>query len=62
MTYNIVVDGILFPWGRLISEMVRCAVNAEHEIFLERPSGNVARKLFVPGLLTAERKEKECQG
>jgi len=60
MTYNIVVGGILIAWGCLISEMVRCAVNAEYETFLERPSGNVACKLFVPGLLAAERKEKEC--
>ena len=59
MTYNIVVDGIFIAWGRLIFEMVGCAVNAEHEIFLERPSGNIARKLFISGLLSAERKERE---
>ena len=62
MTYNIVVDGIFIAWGCLISEMVRCAVNAEHEVFLERPSGNVARKLFVPGFLSAERKESQRDG
>jgi hypothetical protein len=53
-THDIVVDGILFARDRLVSEVVSCAVDAKHQIFLERPSGDVARKLFIPGLLSAE--------
>src|SRR6266850_1158343 len=55
-THDIVVDGIFIARDRLVSEVVGRAVNAKHEIFLERPSGDVARKLFIPGLVSAEKK------
>jgi hypothetical protein len=57
-THDIVVDGTLFAWDHLVSEVVSRAVDAEHQIFLERPSGDVARRLFILGLLAAEQKTK----
>jgi hypothetical protein len=57
MTHNVVIDGIVFAWGRLVSEVMSCAVDAEHKVFLERPSGDITHELFIPGLLaTGKRK------
>lgn len=57
-THNIFVDSIMFAWHGLISEVMSYAINAEHKIFLERPSSDVTRKLFISRLL-ASRKKKE---
>ena len=47
MTYDILVDSVVFAWGSLIYEVVRRAVDAKHKTFLERPSSDIKRKLFI---------------
>jgi hypothetical protein len=54
MTHDIVADGIFIARDRLVSEVVGRPVTAERAIFLERPSSDVACRLLIPGLVSAE--------
>ena len=47
ITHNILVDSIMFARRSLIHEVMSRAVDAEHKTFLERPGGNIKRKLFI---------------
>ena len=47
MTHNILINSVVFARGRLIYEVMSRAVDAEHKTFLERPSGDIKRKLFI---------------
>jgi hypothetical protein len=49
-THNVVIVGILFQRRRRVDEVMRGAVDAQHERLLERPGRNVARELGVAGL------------
>jgi hypothetical protein len=47
MTHNILVNSVVFARGSLIYEVMGRAVDAEHKTFLERPSSDIKRKLFI---------------
>jgi len=57
ITYNILVDSIMFPGGSLIYEVMSRAVDAEHKTFLERPSSDIKRKLLISRFRAAENKK-----
>jgi hypothetical protein len=52
----------MFTWHGLVYEVMRCAIDAENQIFLERPGGNVTHKLFISGFLTAVAREDRVFG
>jgi hypothetical protein len=61
-TNDIVVDGIVFTWHGLVYEVMRCAIDAENQILLERPGGDVTHKLFISGFLAAAARENRDFG
>ena len=46
----------MFARGSLVCEVMSRAVDAEHKAFLERPSSDIKRKLFISRLRAAEDK------
>src|SRR6266403_896381 len=54
MTHNILVDSIVFARHGLIYEVMSRVVDTKHKIFLERPSGDIERKLFISRLRSAK--------
>ena len=55
-THNIFVDGVVLAWLSLVHEVMRCAVDAEHKVLLERPGCDITRELRVSGLVASAKK------
>jgi hypothetical protein len=51
--HDIFVDGVVLAGRSLVHEVVRCTVDAEHQVLLERPGRYITRELGVSGLIAA---------
>jgi hypothetical protein len=52
-THDVFVNCVVLARRSLVHEVVRCTVDAKHQLLLERPGRYITRELRVSGLVTA---------